>query len=101
MQSKENDYIDELNATKLANSAKGIDETLVAIDGSINQIYKSLVKITKQLEIANRLKVLELNKGLNDLFDKSIWLDKLQQSMLDVGLIDEDSWTEIEENESW
>ena len=93
--------MDELNATKLANSAKGIDETLVAIDGSINQIDKSLVKIAKQLEIANRLKVLELNKGLNDLFDKSIWLDRLQQSMLDVGLIDEDSWTEIEENESW
>ena len=93
--------MDELNATKLANSAKGIDETLVAIDGIINQIDKSLVKIAKQLEIANKLKVLELNKGLNDLFDKSIWLDKLQRSMFDVGLIDEDSWTEIEENESW
>lgn len=93
--------MEELNATKLANSAKGIDETLVAIDGSIDQIDKSLVKIAKQLEIANKLKVLELNKGLNDLFDKSIWLDRLQQSMLDVGLIDEDSWTDIEENESW
>ena len=93
--------MDELNATKLANSAKGIDETLVAIDGSIDQIDKSLLKIAKQLEIANKLKVLELNKGLNDLFDKSIWLDRLQQSMFDVGLIDEDSWTDIEENESW
>ena len=30
--------MDELNATKLANSAKGIDVTLVAIDGSIDQI---------------------------------------------------------------
>ena len=93
--------MDELNATQLANSAKGIDETLVAIDGSIDQIDKSLVKIVKQLEIANKLKVLELNKGLNDLFDKSIWLDRLQQSMLDVVLIDEDMWTEIEEDESW
>ena len=65
------------------------------------KIDKSLAKIAKQLEIANKLKVLELNKGLNDLFDKSIWLDKLQKSMLDVGLIDEDSWTEIEEDASW
>ena len=80
---------------------KGIDVTLVAIDGSIDKIDKSLAKIAKQLEISNKLKVLELNKGLNDLFDKSIWLDKLQQSMLDVGLIDEDSWTEIEEDASW
>ena len=70
--------MDELNATALANAAKGIDETLVAIDGSIDKIDKSLAKIAKQLEIANKLKVLELNKGLNDLFDKSIWLDKLQ-----------------------
>ena len=93
--------MDELNATALANAAKGIDVTLVAIDGSIDKIGKSLAKIAKQLEIANKLKVLELNKGLNDLFDKSIWLDKLQQSMLDVGLIDEDSWTEIEEDASW
>ena len=83
--------MDELNATALANAAKGIDVTLVAIDGSIDKIDKSLANIAKQLEIANKLKVLELNKGLNDLFDKSIWLDKLQQSMLDVGLIDEDS----------
>ena len=93
--------MDELNATALANAAKGIDVTLVAIDDSIDKIDKSLAKIAKQLEIANKLKVLELNKGLNDLFDKSIWLDKLQQSMLDVGLIDEDSWTEIEEDASW
>ena len=93
--------MDELNATALANAAKGIDVTLVAIDGSIDKIGKSLAKIAKQLEISNKLKVLELNKGLNDLFDKSIWLDKLQQSMLDVGLIDEDSWTEIEEDASW
>ena len=93
--------MDELNATALANAAKGIDVTLVAIDGSIDKIDKSLAKIAKQLEISNKLKVLELNKGLNDLFDKSIWLDKLQQSMLDVGLIDEDSWTEIEEDASW
>ena len=93
--------MDELNATALANAAKGIDVTLVAIDGSIDKIDKSLANIAKQLEIANKLKVLELNKGLNDLFDKSIWLDKLQQSMLDVGLIDEDSWTEIEEDASW
>ena len=93
--------MDELNSTTLANAAKGIDVTLVAIDGSIDKIDKSLAKIAKQLEIANKLKVLELNKGLNDLFDKSIWLDKLQQSMLDVGLIDEDSWTEIEEDASW
>ena len=93
--------MDELNATKLANSAKWIDETLVAIDGSIDQIDKSLANIAKQLEIANKLKVLELNKGLNDLFDKSIWLDRLQQSMFDVGLIDEDSWTEIDEDASW
>ena len=93
--------MDELNATALANAEKGIDVTLVAIDGSIDKIDKSLAKIAKQLEIANKLKVLELNKGLNDLFDKSIWLDKLQQYMLDVGLIDEDSWTEIEEDASW
>ena len=93
--------MDELNATALANAAKGIDVTLVAIDGSIDKIDKSLANIAKQLEIANKLKVLELNKGLNDLFDKSILLDKLQQSMLDVGLIDEDSLTDIEENESW
>ena len=93
--------MDELNATALANAAKGIDVTLVAIDGSIDKIDKSLAKIAKQLEISNKLKVLELNKGLNDLFDKSIWLDKLQKSMLDVGLIDEDSWTEIEEDASW
>ena len=93
--------MDELNATALVNAAKGIDVTLVAIDGSIDKIDKSLANIAKQLEIANKLKVLELNKGLNDLFDKSIWLDKLQQSMLDVGLIDEDSWTEIEEDASW
>ena len=65
------------------------------------KIDKSLSKIAKQLEIANKLKVLELNKCLNDLFDKSIWLDKLQQSMLDVSLIDEDSWNEIEEDASW
>ena len=93
--------MDELNATALVNAAKGIDVTLVAIDGSIDKIDKSLAKIAKQLEISNKLKVLELNKGLNDLFDKSIWLDKLQKSMLDVGLIDEDSWTEIEEDASW
>ena len=93
--------MDELNATALVNAAKGIDVTLVAIDGSIDKIDKSLANIAKQLEIANKLKVLELNRGLNDLFDKSIWLDKLQQSMLDVGLIDEDSWTEIEEDASW
>ena len=93
--------MDELNSTTLANAAKGIAVTHVAIDGSIDKIDKSLAKIAKQLEIANKLKVLELNKGLNDLFDKSIWLDKLQQSMLDVGLIDEDSWTEIEEDASW
>ena len=93
--------MDELNATTLANAAKGIDGTLATIDGSIDQIDKSLAKIAKQLEIANKLKVLELNKGLNDLLDKSIWLDRLQQSMVDVGLIDEDMWTEIEEDESW
>ena len=93
--------MDELNATALVNAAKGIDLTLVAIDGSIDKIDKSLANIAKQLEIANKLKVLQLNKGLNDLFDKSIWLDKLQQSMLDVGLIDEDSWIEIEEDASW
>ena len=93
--------MDELNATILANTAKGIDETLTAIDGGIYQIDTSLAKIAKQLEIANKLKVLELNKGLNDLFDKSIWLDRLQQSMVDVGLINEDMWTEIEEDESW
>ena len=69
--------MDELNATALVNAAKGIDVTLVAIDGSIDKIDKSLAKIAKQLEISNKLKVLELNKGLNDLFDKSIWLDKL------------------------
>ena len=69
--------MDELNATALVNAAKGIDVTLVAIDGSIDKIGKSLANIAKQLEIANKLKVLELNKGLNDLFDKSIWLDKL------------------------
>ena len=29
--------MDELNTTALANAAKGIDETLVAIDGSIDK----------------------------------------------------------------
>ena len=50
--------MDELNATALVNAAKGIDVTLVAIDGSIDKIDKSLANIAKQLEIANKLKVL-------------------------------------------